>query len=225
LLRNAPDDVEAVRKDAQASAAIQKLLQHATTFVAVGYGGREVGVMDLLIQAANVYQAKNLYWISYSHDPKAISDKVLAFLSTSKNGGLCPGQDADRFFLELCKSLNIGSPSAISLPLQGVEATINGISASQVEDPDIREQLSVARNRVARLRVYDEQSLKGDGVTATVSALREKRLAGDLAVAYPLAEEVLRRIPKKAAKPTPRIAPKRTPRKAPERMAKKGLKQ
>ena len=48
LLRNAPTDVEAVRTDSGASAAIEKLFQSATTFVAVGYGGREDGVMDLL---------------------------------------------------------------------------------------------------------------------------------------------------------------------------------
>jgi hypothetical protein len=104
LLRNAPEDVGALRNDSQASAAIQKLLQHATTFVVVGYGGREEGVMDLLIQAAEVYRDKNLYWVSHSPDPKAVSEKTLEFLLTSKHSGLCPGQDADKFFLELCKA-------------------------------------------------------------------------------------------------------------------------
>lgn len=48
MLRNSPEDVKAVREDPQAAAAIRDLLHHATTFVAIGYGGREEGVMDLL---------------------------------------------------------------------------------------------------------------------------------------------------------------------------------
>lgn len=104
VLRNRPEDVDAVRKDPQASAAIRNLLYYATTFVAVGYGGREEGVMDLLIQAAKDYHDKYLFWVEYSPNPKSISDKVCEFLATSRNGRLFPGRDADRFFLELCKA-------------------------------------------------------------------------------------------------------------------------
>jgi hypothetical protein len=193
LLRNAPEHVKAMSEDPQAKAAIQKLFQHATTFIAIGYGGREEGVMDLLIQAARVYYDTNLYWVDYSPNPKSISDKVREFLATSSHAGLFPGQDADRFFLDLCQSLNIGSPSAISLPLKSVEAAIQGISASRVEDPDIREEPNMAEARVNRLKKYDKKSQRSDLLAARVSAIRKKRLAGDHAEAYRLAEKELKK--------------------------------
>jgi SIR2-like domain len=76
LLRNRPEDVKEVWQNPQASAAVQKLLQHATTFVVVGYGGREEGVMELLIQAADIYRDKNLFWVQYSADPKTLNQKA-----------------------------------------------------------------------------------------------------------------------------------------------------
>jgi hypothetical protein len=191
LLRNSPEHVKAMSEDPQAKAAIQKLFQHATTFVAVGYGGREEVVMDLLIQAARVYYDTNLYWVDYSRNPKTISEKVREFLATSRNSGLFLNQDADRFFLDLCQSLNIGPPSAISLPLKSVEAAIKCISASKVEDPDIQEELRVAQERVNRLKRSDKRSQKRDPLAATRSAIRRKRLVGDSAEAYRLAKKEL----------------------------------
>src|SRR5208282_4217735 len=88
LLRNSRQDVAAIRDDSAASAAINKLFQYATVFVAVGYGGRETGVMDLLIREATTFHDKNLFWINHSSDPSAISPKVREFLATSQNSRL-----------------------------------------------------------------------------------------------------------------------------------------
>jgi hypothetical protein len=96
LLRNRPEDVRDVWHNPQAAAAVQKLLQHATTFVVVGYGGREDGVMDLLVQAAAVYRDKNLLWVQHSPGPKTLSPKAQAFLATSRKGGLIADLDAYR---------------------------------------------------------------------------------------------------------------------------------
>lgn len=187
VLRNRPEDVEAVRNDPQASAAILKLLSNAKVFVAIGYGGREEGVMDLLIQAAKVYRDKILFWVDHSPDPKSVSGKVREFLATSKNSRLCPDQDADRFFLELCKGLKIGSPLAISAPLGPVQRVIDDILKSKLVEKDIQSEINAAKARVERLSTYD-QSQKGDPVAAKTSEIREKRLAGDPAEAYRLAK-------------------------------------
>jgi hypothetical protein len=200
VLRNRPEDVAAIRKDPQVSAAIRSLFHSATTFVAVGYGGREEGVMDLLIQAAKAYHDKNLFWVEYSPNPKSISDKVREFLATSRNGRLCPDQDADRFFLQLCKSMKIGSPLAISAPLGTVQRVINDVSKSKPAEKDIKLEIDAARDRVDRLSAYDE-SQKGDPVAATISAIRENRLAGQYAEAYRLAKEALERPADKERKP------------------------
>ena len=192
LLRNAKEDVEAVRSNPEASAAIQKLFQHATTFVAVGYGGREDGVMDLLIRAAEVYRDKNLFWVSHSPRPDAIGPKVRRFLATSRNGGLLVGQDADRFFLDLCRHLGIGSPSAVSRPLATVERVIENLSASTVNDADIRAEIAAARARFERLQAADRPPAQ-DVLAAVIAPIREARLAGDYEKAYRLANEALER--------------------------------
>jgi hypothetical protein len=191
LLRNAPEDVQAVRDDPEASAAIQKLLQHATTFVAIGYGGREHGVMDLLIQAAKVYRDKNLFWVNHSSDPSAITDKVREFLASSRNARLLTGEDADRFFLKLCGELGVGSPRAISQPLEALEHLIRDVLRSTALDPDIRAEIDAARARFDRLKAFDSRPTEGDPVDAMISAIRKRRLAGDYAEAYRLAEEAL----------------------------------
>ena len=193
LLRNAPEDVKAVREDAHAPAAIQKLLQHATTFVSIGYGGREDSVMDLLIQAGTGFRDKNLFWVNYSTNPDDIPDKVGEFLSTSKHARLCLGQDADGFFLELCKSLKIGSPRAISQPLETVERVISEVRKSKVANPAIQDEIDAAADRIARLRAHDKKTQEHDidPVLKQVSEIRETRLAGQHARAYKLAKEAL----------------------------------
>jgi hypothetical protein len=120
-------------------------------------------------------------------DPKSISDKVREFLVTSKNGRLYPDQDADRFFLQLCKGLKIGSPLAISAPLGPVQRVIADVLKSKLVGKDIQAEINAAKDRVERLSAYD-QSQKGDPVAAKASEIREKRLAGDPAEAYRLAE-------------------------------------
>ncbi len=193
LLRNRPEEVEALRHDPQATAAIQSLFQHATTFVAIGYGGREDGVMDLLVQAARAYPDKNLFWVNHSAQPAEIGEKVLDFLRTSRNGGLLVGQDADRFFLDLCRELGIGPPSAVARPLDAAQRTIDDLARSTVDDADIAGEISAARGRVSRLAMLDMEAGHGDPLDAVVSRIREARLAGDAATAYRLANEALRR--------------------------------
>ena len=62
-LRNAPEELAALLNDAQAIAAIELLFQELRVFVVVGYGGRETGVMDLLINAARHFTDKRLFWV------------------------------------------------------------------------------------------------------------------------------------------------------------------
>lgn len=193
LLRNAREDVEAIRDHPQAAAAIQKLFQHATTFVAVGYGGREDGVMDLLIQAASVYRDKNLFWISHSPRPASIGPKVRDFLLTSRSGGLLIGQDADRFFLELCTDLEIGTPTAIARPLSTVAQVIKDISLSTVTDADIRAEINAASALLNHMQAFEAKAEPEDATSAIISTIREARLAGDYATAYRLANEALNR--------------------------------
>ncbi|WP_287747551.1 SIR2 family protein [Methylobacterium sp.] len=188
LLRNRPEDVRDVWHNPQASAAVQKLLQHATTFVVVGYGGREDGVMDLLVQAAAVYRDKNLFWVQHSPDPRTLSPKAQAFLATSRNGGLLVGQDADGFFLDLCRALGVGVPSALSDPLKAVGRLIADLDAYRSPNADIRAEIDRARARHAFLHERLEDAAAD---TTEVEQIRELRLAGHDAEAYARAERAL----------------------------------
>jgi hypothetical protein len=182
--------VNEVWQNPQASAAVQKLLQHATTFVVVGYGGREEGVMELLIQAAEVYRDKNLFWVQYSADPKTLNQKAKRFLGTSRNAGLLVAQDADVFFLELCRELGVGPPMALSEPLKAVEQVIRDIEASSVANDDIRLEIKSAKARTSMLSAALANAVRTE--EDVIAEIRAKRLSGNYAEAYGLAEEALR---------------------------------
>lgn len=193
VLRNAQEDLEVVGRHPQASAKIRDLLQDADTFVAIGYGGREQGVMDLLIQAAKEYPDKNLFWVNRSKRPEDISDKVRQFLATSRNAWLCPDQDADLFFLNLCKSksLRIGAPQSILDPLMTLERLIEKVSKSHAaESDDIKAVINAATDRLNRLKNCDTQAQERDVEATRMSEIREKRLAGDFAQAFKLAKRL-----------------------------------
>ena len=168
---------------------IQSLIQDVTTFVVVGYAGREEGVMNLLIQAAKVFDDKNLFWVQHSSDPKALSPYAAQFLATTRNGGLLVGQDADVFFLELCKHLGIGAPSAISDPFKSARLAIRDVGASKVDHADIKGSIEKAAKL---LDFVQSEAVKFDLPSVDrVSEIRNLRLAGKHAEAYHLAQESL----------------------------------
>ena len=188
VLRNRLEDVRTYREDPIASGAIQNLIQNATTFVVIGYAGREEGIMSLLIQAAEVFDDKNLFWIQHSSNPDVLSEFATQFLSTTRNGGLVLGQDADCFFLELCQALGVGAPTAVSDPLKMARQAIKDVSASAIKHRDIEGEIERARTS---LLVADRALLAKSQEGDPVSSIRELRLAGRHRDAYVLAEEAL----------------------------------
>ncbi len=191
LLRNSPEDVAAVGTDPQASAAVQKLFQHAQAFVVVGYGGREDGIMDLLIQAAKAYDNKPIFWVSHSSKPDALGNKVLDFLATSRNARLLLGQDADRFFLDLSRLLKVGAPSAIARPIEMIARVIRDLSASEITDGDIRAEIATAGVVLQRIREAADAIPLAQDVDGIIGQIRELRLAGRHADAYAAARRAL----------------------------------
>lgn len=109
-LRNSPEEVADMAKYPSAIGAIRHLVREARVIIVVGYGGREAGVMDLLVSASRDYPDKRIYWLSHGVDTRNISPRAIDFLSTSRNSAVLFGQDADRFFLELSRELTIGAP-------------------------------------------------------------------------------------------------------------------
>lgn len=180
-LRNRPDDVEALKQNHDVIGAVRGLIQAAKTFVVVGYAGREEGIMNLLVEAARSFDDKNLFWVQYSDDPKTLSEKARAFLATSRNGGLLLGRDADRFFLELCQALEIGTPSAIREPLRAATDALAKVQASRHDHADITAEIERAGRRLDVARRALETA---DATPDPVARLRDLRLAGKIDEAY-----------------------------------------
>lgn len=185
LLRNDSADVSAVQNDASAIAAIQSLLHHAHAIVVVGYGGREDGLMNLLVKAGEIYPDKNIFWVQHADNADSLSEKARNFLGTSRNSGVILGQDSDRFFLELAKELRVGTPSAIGDPLKLIDLWIKQTKSSIIVDPDILAEISTASNRLDLLRKYDATS-ETDPNKTIAKAIRAKRLSGDIDGSYNL---------------------------------------
>ena len=183
-LRNAPEELAALLNDAQAIAAIESLFQELRVLVVVGYGGREPGVMDLLINAAKHFTDKRLFWVLHGNAPAALSDKARDLLATSRNSALLIGRDADTFFAHLLRELNVGSPEAVREPL--FLARIHAAQLAQHDSAQIADAgaigAAIERHRseiTAMAQALDRHRKKQ---TATESALakgRELRRAGD----------------------------------------------
>ena len=189
LLRNSPVDVSSVRGASPAIAAIRSLIQYAHALVVVGYGGREDGVMDLLVEAAEAYPYKHLYWVLHGSNIDTLSEKARKLLSTTHNGGVLVNYDADKLFLELSRELGVGGPRVISDPLAMVEAYLKAAGSARINHADIQAQLDEAFRRLATLR--SAASLESDHATAAANEIRRLSLSGDLMGAYELASREL----------------------------------
>jgi tetratricopeptide (TPR) repeat protein len=183
-LRNAPEELAALLNDAQAIAAIESLFQELRVLVVVGYGGRETGVMDLLINAARHFTDKRLFWILHGNAPAALSDKARDLLATSRNSALLIGRDADTFFVHLLRELNVGSPEAIREPL--FLARLHAAQLAQHDSAQIADAgtigAAIERHRSEITAMAQALDLHRKKQTATESALakgRELRRAGD----------------------------------------------
>jgi tetratricopeptide (TPR) repeat protein/NAD-dependent SIR2 family protein deacetylase len=194
-LRNSPEEVAELANDESTIAAIGSLFQDLRAFVAVGYGGREDGIMDLLIKSAQRYRDKRLFWICHDANPATLSPKVREFLSTSRNSRLLVGRDADSFFVRLLQTLEIGAPEAIREPL-----FLAGLHADSLAAPDEKVADSViVASEIARLQeeirmlggaLAHHRDTRGRKSDAMVRA-RELQLAGNNQNAL----EVLLRLP------------------------------
>jgi hypothetical protein len=197
-LRNAPDELTALLDDAPTIAAIESLFQELRVFVAVGYGGREKGVMDLLNRAAGRFADKQIFWILHGNDPAKLSDNARHLLATSRNSALVVGQDADSFFLRLLRNLGIGAPESIREPL-----FLASLNASRIATHDSKEVLEGAviaaeierhRNEIEAMTLALERHRKTrTQMEEALSKARELRLAGKTTEAMKILQSASKR--------------------------------
>jgi tetratricopeptide (TPR) repeat protein len=184
-LRNSPTEVAELAKDEQTIAAISSIFQDLRAFVIVGYGGREDGIMDLLIKAAERFPDKRLVWIAYGKDPARISEKAKKLLATSRNSLLLVDQDADSFFVRLLQSLEIGAPETIRNPLFLASSHASTMASHDIvnvaEADAITKEVGRYRDEIGAMEkaLQRHRSARNLADNALVQA-QELRLAGNL---------------------------------------------
>lgn len=158
-LRNSIEDTEELSRDHSARHTIDELFRTARVFLAVGYGGREKGIMELLIEAGKRYPDTRIYWCTYSEQAEDLPPLVKEFLDTSKHAKVIFGYDSDQFFDELLGHLNIRAPKIIEDPLfilreltESIEIGDDSAIAQKIGDLKLKTQsLRAAEAHVAAL--------------------------------------------------------------------------
>ena len=177
--RNSGADVRETDKNPAMQRAVYALLQANTLLVVVGYRGNEEGVMSLLISAAKDLRDKVIYWIAHDPDPDALSPQAEQLLGLGRHKYRIPGQDADQFFADIMRGLNLGIPSWMRDP---VAALIEGaVRIAEPSDKDIKAEITRYRSRLNSLHSYweeedQQEKLKGE--------LRQLRLSDKYCAAW-----------------------------------------
>jgi tetratricopeptide (TPR) repeat protein len=198
LLRNAPEEVEALINDTGTIAAIESLFQELRVFVVVGYGGREKGIMELLIKAASRYTDKQLFWVVHGSDPSRISDNARRLLATSRNAAVVVDQDADSFFVRLLKELGVGAPESMREPLFLADLHASHLASHDSKDISdsaiIVDEIKRHRGEIDALRQgLSNYRKRRTTVERAIVQARELRLAGKLADAFGILQKADKR--------------------------------
>jgi len=192
-LRNSRADVAAVKSDAGAPSTLNALFGSSRLFVVVGYAGREVGVMDLLIEAGKLYPDHEIVWVMHDASPAKLGDQARDFLATSQHGRLIVGQDSDEFFLKLCQALNIGAPRALSDPVAGLDSLMANLAAHS--NASIAQEIERARKGLKFIKdTYGRFLSDQSELEKTLRQAQELFLAGNFQAQYDLLDPVADRL-------------------------------
>jgi tetratricopeptide (TPR) repeat protein len=176
-LRNSTTDVAALQKDPVTRGAVARILQEARVFAVVGYGGRETGIMDALVEAALEFPDKEVVWVAHG-EIEGLSEKARRFLSSSRASFAIPGQDADTFFMELSRILGTGVPRSIRDPIDHAQQLAGRVA--EINDRDIRKVINRHRGELLQLGAALQNSRsKRSELDKTLDEARELRLEGN----------------------------------------------
>ncbi|AVX03442.1 wide host range VirA protein [Maritalea myrionectae] len=153
-LINSVEDTDALSNDASARQAIDELFRTATTFVVVGYGGREKGIMKLLIEAGKRYPQTRIFWSSYDQETSNLGPLVEDFLGTSQHSKIIAGLDSDTFFDSLLDELGVSTPKAIDDPLFMLRELTDSLAFTQ--QSSIAEKIKKLQIKTVDLRVAEK---------------------------------------------------------------------
>ncbi|MDH5443753.1 MAG: SIR2 family protein, partial [Hadesarchaea archaeon] len=123
---------EEIKKHSEKLKDVFQDVDRRRCWIVIGYGGENDPVFDRLAEI-NVFQNK-LFWIGYKdEEPKEhVLEKILK--PKCKFGYYVKGYDADKFFLDLAKKLDLPEPQIISKPFSHLKEAINTIAEYHIDD-------------------------------------------------------------------------------------------
>jgi two-component system cell cycle sensor histidine kinase/response regulator CckA len=129
-------------------------MRAATVFIVAGYGGKERGLMKLLIEGAKRFPDTQIFWIAHERHEGDLSEYCVELLETSKYSRAIFDQDSDQFFYELLQEMGIGAPKIIEDPLFALGNLKDGIAYSS--SPEIDAILANHHQKVEQIQsVFD----------------------------------------------------------------------
>lgn len=176
-LRNSQADLSKIADDDGARHAIDELIRGAKTFVVIGYGGRETGLMKFLISAGRRWPDTQIFWVKHSSETDGIAALAEEFLNTSSHSRIIENEDADGFFMRLCQLLGIGAPRSVTNPLTHLAEFAEQIVPSS--DPNILNVINDGKTLLQELQYF--QSLRRSRASNTeeiIAKASEYRLSG-----------------------------------------------
>ena len=124
-MRATPEEVEGLPENFRD--VIKDVCRNACVIV-IGYRGGEASLMNILLQKAEGGFPNFLYWVAHEKEEGDLTNFVKDTLAKSKGTAqLLLGQDADNFFHQLVKGLQLGLPPFISKPFSTQKRLIESL--------------------------------------------------------------------------------------------------
>ena len=145
---NSRSALKAVGDDPSLRGILYGILHDSPLLVVVGYAGGEDGIVDNIRAASGVFPNLVIYWVMYGNNISSLSDDVQEIL-TGPNRFYIPGQDADLFFADVMRMLEL-RPEWMGDPLSPMVARFRAIKHQG--DPGMALALEGYARRVKELR-------------------------------------------------------------------------
>jgi len=143
-------------------------------WLVVGYSGESDPVFDRLAEI-EVFESK-LFWIGYENlgPPKHVLERILQ--PSSRHGCYLGGYDADDFFDELAKELNLPEPQIISRPFSHLKEAINGITEQSIKGQSVDPTAETKKIIDSAIELFEEGKSVEDIRLATRCAIKRDRI-------------------------------------------------
>jgi tetratricopeptide (TPR) repeat protein len=145
--RNSADALRDAGRDPSMQATLHGIFRDTTLLVIVGYAGGEDGIVENLRNAVIAFPNLVIYWVLHGNSISDLRPETREIM-TGRNKFYIPGQDADVFFSNIMRRLEL-LPTWMARPLAPIESRLGTIVPPK--NPDIVLALNGYRRDVDHL--------------------------------------------------------------------------